>query len=279
MIKKIINIKNKWYLRGSPFKSLLKILIWKIRWKISKKPMSVRLITNQYLKTPKCGAGALIFYKGVSEPKTYEFLRYNLSVDDVFYDIGAHIGEYTVLASRIVGYEGEVHAFEPIPHIFNYLKNNVKECRSSKIILNQKVVSDKIGKVEFEVFSEPSISRILENTAHNNSAKIITESTTLNEYIKFNKFPRCIKIDVEGAELLVLRGMTELLKLEKAKAPILILEFIVSNFNNFQYNSNDILIFLKNYGYKFYDIENNFLGFEIDNLAFSLKENNLIAKK
>ncbi len=276
----IEKIKSKPYLRVKPLRSIFKIAYWKLRWKLTKKPIYLKLITNQKFLSPKCGSGALIFYQGVSEPKTYEFIKNTLKKGDVFYDIGAHLGEFSILASDLIGEKGEVHAFEPIPTIYQFLQKNLEINRIKNVQSHPLVVSNKTGKVEFEVFSEPSISRISQNTIQIKNQiiqKISVDSITLNQYVENNKFPNLVKIDVEGAELLVLKGMSNILSLKKDKAPVIILELLESNFKNFNYEPTDILKFLSHYGYDFFDLNNNKL--EYSAIDFSLIENNLVAKK
>ena len=55
---------------------------------------------------PKGGAGALIYYQGYSEPETARFLTAFLKPGMTFWDVGAHIGEYSLLAARCVGGAG-----------------------------------------------------------------------------------------------------------------------------------------------------------------------------
>lgn len=271
-----IKIKLNFDKRLGPRSILLKRIYWKIRWVFIKKPKKLKLITNQHIYAPKIGTSALIFYYKVSEPETYNFLKSNIKHGDVFYDIGAHLGEFTIIAGKLVCEEGEVHAFEPIPYIFDYLINNIKLNKLNNVKAINKVVSNESGPVTFEVYSEPSISRInLKDNIGSQKNIIRCDAITIDEYIKKNKLPNFVKIDVEGAELFVLEGMVNLLSLEPKRAPVIVLELLEKNCKNFGYSIINIIEFLNKYNYKLYDVKKN----PFINYNNKLIENNLVAIK
>ena len=78
---------------------------------------------------------------GFGEYKLTKFFIKNLKEDDIFYDIGANYGFYSCLAAEFCK---EVHLFEPIPFIFDNLKNNFKNHQN--VFLNNIALSDKKGK-------------------------------------------------------------------------------------------------------------------------------------
>lgn len=203
---------------------------------------------------PKGGAGAAIYYQGVSEPDVMSFIKENLKPGSIFLDIGAHFGEYTLTASIIVGVHGQVHVFEPSPVIFEILKNNIRLNNLTNIFLNQKAVSNHDGVIQFEVHREPSISSIKKlHQGKNAPLQIIPiESIRLDTYwksvIKGDKVD-LIKIDVEGAELSVLSGASELLSLNAAHAPVLIFEYSPANYANFGVEPRLILELLRDLQY------------------------------
>ncbi len=85
---------------------------------------------------------------------SYEFLeqqailRY-LKPGMVAYDIGAHVGFYTLMFAKIVGPSGEVHAFEPYPENVRFLQKHLELNRLTNVILKPLAISDKSGEVEF----------------------------------------------------------------------------------------------------------------------------------
>jgi FkbM family methyltransferase len=243
--------------RRNPFKASWKRLLWRLRWYLSSVPIELHTPNGLRILAPKGGAGAAIYYQGVSEPDVMSFIQGNLKHGNIFIDIGAHIGEYTLTASKIVGNNGQVHAFEPSPHIFEILKKNVNLNNLSNIFLNQKAVSDQNGDIQFEIHREPSISSVkkLHQSKNVPLQTISIESMRLDTYwksvIKGIKVD-LIKIDVEGAELLVLSGATELLSLNADNAPIIIFEYSPKNYASFGIEPVQVLKLLKDLKYKIF---------------------------
>jgi hypothetical protein len=77
--------------------------MWHVRWWL--RPREPWLVVSQdsvRLLTLHSGSGALIYYNGVSEPETTEFIKHVLRPGMVFVDVGAHLGEHTLLAAKIL---------------------------------------------------------------------------------------------------------------------------------------------------------------------------------
>jgi FkbM family methyltransferase len=208
------------------------------------------------LLTPKCGAAALIYYQGASEPETASYIERTLKPGMVFVDVGAHLGEYTVLAAKLVGRQGVVHAFEPNPNIVPVLTENLRINNCHNVRVYPFAVGDREGPCKFEVTLEPS------TCALRPSGKTICGSTlievpvvTLDAVYGNGSMvvPSLIKIDVEGAELCVLRGAKSLLALPAPRAPILIFEYAAENTANFGYSPDEITQFLRELRYSVYE--------------------------
>jgi len=130
----------------------------------------------------------------------------------VFIDVGANIGKYTVKISNSVKKKGEVIAFEPEKDNFNMLKRNVKLNCATNVVLIKKALSNKKGKLKLFLAKG--------NLGHHSLVEKVGEKyeevdvDTLDSIIKELKIKRVdlIKIDVEGAESLVLEGARETLK-------------------------------------------------------------------
>jgi len=83
-----------------------------------------------------------IYVEGLYEPTQFYFLSKFLTRGMVFIDVGAHIGLYSIFASKLVGNEGQVLAIEPSNREFNRLKRNLKlnkttNTKALKIALNE----------------------------------------------------------------------------------------------------------------------------------------------
>ena len=145
-------------------------------------------------------------------------------------DIGAHIGVYSLLMAKVVGPTGCVYAFEPVPQFYERLLANIALNEATNIKPFQIAISDESGEIEFFVslphlfasFDEGGSSIFPYTPAHSQSIKVLTE--TLDSFLERQGIERvdAIKIDVEGAELKVIRGAKNLLS--RPDKPLLMLE-------------------------------------------------------
>lgn len=225
--------------RANPIAALGKRVIWRLRWKLRKDPWMLRLRNNDRIAVHSSGAGALIYYQGVSEPDTLSFLETFLRPGMVFVDIGAHLGEYTLVASRIVGSAGEVHAFEPLPGTVELLEANVRLNELSNVKVNRAALCDRHGDIEFEIGSDPTLSSI-RPSANSNAGRpntVWVPCMRLDTYFKDGmRPPDLIKVDVEGAEQDVLVGSDGL-----PNRPVWIFEFFEENIRRFGYEPQDVI--------------------------------------
>lgn len=238
--------------KQNPVKAILKRLWWRFRWFVSDKPYVIPFAKNLKIRVPKTGSASLIYYQGYSEIETADFIRRFLNPGMVVVDVGAHIGEYTLLAAQSVGSTGEVHGFEPQPNLFLILSENVQMNSLSNVILNCSAISDTTGKIEFEIFDEPSVSSIRKQTVLSNNARLVRVACTSLDTYWSNQERKIdlIKVDVEGAEKLVFQGAERLISLPSPKAPVWLFEYSPSSYAAFGYQPSNLLELLKRYDYK-----------------------------
>jgi FkbM family methyltransferase len=131
---------------------------------------------------------------------------------DVVVDIGAHIGHYTLIAADLVGEDGKVFAFEPAPDNYAFLVKNVGVNRYNNVVTVQKAVSNRCGTTKLLLNLRDTGQHAIHNGCEDRNSLVI-ETVTLDGFFE-DKEKRIdiIKMDVEGAEMLVLQGMSELLK-------------------------------------------------------------------
>ena len=243
--------------RRNPVKAVYRRFAWRLRWKLyPNRPWLIRAQSGLPLLTPKCSAGALIYYQGVSEPETAEFIRRVLRPGEVFVDIGAHLGEYAILASMLVKPAGCVHAFEPRPDFFQSLETNLRLNKCENVWACAEAVCKETGVADFELDPEPSKSALqFKNTEARGHEVIQVRTITLDYYFSHGDMarPNLIKIDVEGAELSVLQGARSLLAKPPSEAPLIIFEYEPRNTRRFGYPAEEIIRFLRGYGYSVYD--------------------------
>ena len=171
-----------------------------------------------------------------AEVRLTRFLIRTLQDDDVFFDIGANFGFYTLLAAEFIK-AGRVCAFEPVPYVFDALAKNARAAGANVEAVNT-AVSDRVGILDFDQAPESrhtgsslDLESLLvpgeERFVH---TKVKVQSTTVDEFrARSGLVPTVIKIDVEGAEKLVIEGARETLA---AAAPTVILEVLKPPHNN-----------------------------------------------
>jgi FkbM family methyltransferase len=120
----------------------------------------------------------------------------------VVFDIGAHVGFYTLLASELVGSRGRVFAFEPLPANLVYLKEHLRLNRAGNVTIIEAAVSDRCGTSYFDEGPGRSMAHLA------SEAKLLVQTVTIDDLVARGQIPLpdCIKIDVEGAEARVLSG-------------------------------------------------------------------------
>jgi FkbM family methyltransferase len=192
----------------------------------------------------------VINYGGYEDILLFEkFLR----PGDIYIDIGANYGYMAINASRLVGNDGLVIAIEPEPRVLNLLKFNA-DLNNCRINIVQKAISDSQGESSFNVGTEIGLSR-LDNLRNNTfgmilQEKVIVEKTTLDTLVADlvpNRNVRFVKMDVEGHELTILKGASQVIAKRKT---IFMLEINPGALSQNDITFKDILEFLITHSYK-----------------------------
>ena len=159
--------------------------------------------------------------KFFADEKEYFMLDSFISSGDWVLDIGANIGHYTAKFSEIVGEEGRVIAFEPVPLSFELLVANSKHFHYKNVTLLNLGASDlpKIVNMEIPTF-ETGLKNYFEANITNKKTDITAMCIPIDNFSIPQKI-KLVKIDTEGHELSVLRGMNKLLLRD---CPTLIIE-------------------------------------------------------
>ena len=165
-----------------------------------------------------------IYCTGEWEPRETAMIAGLLRQGDVFVDVGANIGYFTLLASRAVGATGRVIAIEANPRTFAKLEANVRLNRCDNVDLRHVAAGE-----------TPGFAAIVEREAGNAGGDQVDFAAAASQTsvqverldrIVGERAVRLIKLDIEGAEAKALRGATGLL--ERADAPDLVFEFTPS---------------------------------------------------
>ncbi len=151
---------------------------------------------------------------GAYEPEQTAWARECLLPGDRFVDVGANFGWYTALASTIVGPTGSVFAFEPSPVAANVITNTITENRLKNVTLIRAAVGDAVGH---ERIYMPVNDFVHSPSAFHSDPNFVPLQVPLLSLDRYQPFAdgrsiKLIKIDVEGYEPNVLRGMQGLVK-------------------------------------------------------------------
>lgn len=210
--------------RQAPLLTLLRSATWFWR-RMWRKPTVVdldRWNVRMFFSAEKKGFGKFIYaFRENYEPEL-AYLEEILSPGMIFVDAGANFGVYTLVASKLVGDTGRVLAFEPTAGSFATLRQNIDLNRSSNVRLFQVALAQKKGRAWLYHGWDPvgnSLGR--DPLSRSEGEEVQTES--LDTVLKENGIDRVdvIKIDVEGAEELVLQGAIRCLT---TQLPIVIFE-------------------------------------------------------
>jgi FkbM family methyltransferase len=163
------------------------------------------------------------YFDGGGEPEVQAALQEHLRPGMIFYDVGANIGFFSLLAARLVGEQGRVVAFEADPEVAARLREHVARNQFSWIATEEKAVWSERKSVFFaRIDPAASPDRGLGHVVSSGANDAIrVEAVSLDDYARTGPAPDFVKCDVEGAEGEVFHGALQLLK---EKRPIILFE-------------------------------------------------------
>ena len=153
------------------------------------------------------------YLAGDAELQTQSILAERLRPGDVFYDLGANIGLFSLLAARCVGDSGRVFSFEPDAVNAERLRRNAKRNSFSQITVIESGVWSCTGAMDFSTADHASPDRGVGSFLSGSGGSVSTRVRViaLDDFVRNAPLPHAIKCDVEGAEIEVLRGAERLL--------------------------------------------------------------------
>ena len=155
---------------------------------------------------------AEVCFTGRYEPQETQLLQDLLGPGDVFVDVGANWGYYTLAAAHLVGSAGHVVAFEPEPRLFALLASNIDMNGLGQVVRRPVAVGATVERVPFSAFkAEDGNWGVSRAVGHDRAMAVDFESESVPLDTALDAVSvdvvQLVKIDVEGAETAVLAGM------------------------------------------------------------------------
>ena len=162
------------------------------------------------------GVSRDLFMYGKREliPTNYLLNGHILKEGDVVLDIGANIGYYVLIESKLVGEQGKVYAIEPVSSNLAQLQQNLKLNNCKNVEVFKLAVGDKNGKAKIYIPEKRNLSTLDKNALEGNLKSVEEiEVITVDSFLDKKPKPNFIRMDVEGYEFYIIKGMNKTLKL------------------------------------------------------------------
>jgi FkbM family methyltransferase len=152
---------------------------------------------------------AYLRFRGIPEPGLVRFFQSLIRPGMTIVDVGANFGIFTLYAARSLQWNGRVHSFEPAPSTHELLRENVQVngfLEANLVQFHETAVTDSEGIAKLTTFAD--------NSGHNTlfwqnagAEFVVVKTTRLDTALQEEERVNVVKIDAEGAELKILRGM------------------------------------------------------------------------
>ncbi|MDQ6698582.1 MAG: FkbM family methyltransferase [Acidobacteriota bacterium] len=207
-----------------------------------------------FLLDPGDLIGVTILRAGEWQKEVWDSLLPNLSDGAVFLDVGAHIGYFSMKAAPRVGRTGRVLAFEPNPETLKLLRDNVAANHAANITVEPIACTDR--EQQLTLYASAGFNTGMSSLSRENADITYKEAPRaysvrgrpIDDVVQDRKLTRvdAVKIDVEGAEVSVLRGAVETLK---RFHPKLVVEIVPEQLAGFKTTPDDLIAIVRNAGY------------------------------
>lgn len=203
--------------RHSKAKALGRFVRWQVASRLIGRPIALPFVEGTSLMTETGMTGATgNWYTGLHEQDEMGFVLHALRPSDLFVDVGANVGSYTVLAAGGVG--ARAIAFEPHPGTFDRLETNVAFNRLEPLVTAHCCgVSNEAGELNFSADAD-TMNHVMQ--ASETGPSITVPVRSLDEALG-GEIPYILKVDVEGHEIPVLQGAKTTLSDTRLKAVLM----------------------------------------------------------
>lgn len=182
-------------------------------------------------------------FTGGFETVEVEFMRQSLKPGNIFFDVGANGGIFTIIAAKKVGSNGHVYAFEPGQRELELLKHNIAINNLTNVTVIETAITNKKGVTKFAISRDGAMNSLAQTDHPKQQIESwqTVEITTLDNVLEELNISKVdfLKIDVEGAEGLVIEGAKKLLFSENS--PTILFEASDLNVGSFGYSVSELI--------------------------------------
>ena len=237
--------------RRHPVRAISRRLLWRLHWKRSP---GTPIVLNDWWRNltitlPHTSNAALVFYRRHSDEGMLWLLQALLSPRMTFLDVGAHIGEFTLIGAAMVGNEGKVVAMEPMLPCAEVIRRNAAINAMDQVKVYNGALCDYSGKVGFMSDSGRSAGWIAAGPAR---VAFEAQCWTLDDFLPYAGIARVdvLKLDTNGNELATLRGGAKTLCGGKVGTLVIKLYHPDVTRERFGYDSHESLRLLREWGFQ-----------------------------
>jgi FkbM family methyltransferase len=204
--------------RFNKIAALKRFMVWQFTSRLHPHPSVVPFASKSKIIIAKGMTGATgNYYMGLHELDEMAFLLHFLREEEVFFDVGANVGSYTILAASEVG--ATVVSFEPVPATYETLHWNISINKVQQLV---DVFHNAVGAARSTVQFSTDHDTMNHVATQSDHSVFDVEVISLDEVVQQkNFFPTLLKIDVEGFETEVIKGASNLLSNKGVQAIII----------------------------------------------------------
>jgi FkbM family methyltransferase len=225
--------------------------LWRCQCSVSpNKVASFKLVDGSRFDYPLNSAIGWELFTGTFEIAELSFVRSSVRPGDIFLDVGANGGIFTVIAAKQVGPHGHVYAFEPGSRELEILRRNITLNNLSNVTVVPCAVSDRSGQAQFAISRDGALNSMAQTNRSDQQIQqwVTVHTLALDDFVNEFSIQRVdfIKIDIEGAERLALKGAKK--TLASNKQVTVLFEACELNTSGFGYSVQDLLSDIINSG-------------------------------
>jgi len=237
--------------RRHPLQAISKRLVWRWHWKRSP---GVPIVLESWwrdlrIALPQTNNASLLFYRSHSDPTLLWLLQALLSPRMTFLDVGAHIGEFTLVGAKMVGGDGKVLAVEPLPPCAEAIRHNAALNGMAQVRVCEGALSDRSGKIGFMSDPERSGGWIARSASQVTFEAQCWSLDDLLSHVGITSV-NLAKIDASGNELAVLRGAGKTLPAGRVRTLVMKLYNPDVVRERFGHDAHESLALLQQWGFQ-----------------------------